>query len=140
MCKAFISCSIHAAEMPCTRRSSASQETCKGESQPAAQLSYSATPVEDKGTCGKVKVQQWSQAVTPSAKKGTCGKLIYGGKKANLLLNVVQHLSLGLHQHRHVQEDLVQLHQALLQLLHCLMPLIDLCQSVQHLHQNVTPG
>ena len=58
--------------------------------------------------------------------------------RADLLLNVVQHLSLGLHQNSHVQEDLVQFHQALLQLLHCLMPLVDLCQSIQHLRTTLS--
>lgn len=59
-------------------------------------------------------------------------------QEADLLFNVVQHFALGLNEDGHVQEDLVQLHQALLQLLHRLMPLIDLCQSVQHLQSRIT--
>ena len=54
--------------------------------------------------------------------------------RSHLLLNVIQHLPLSLNQHGHVQEDLVQVHQARLQVLHCLMPLLDLSHSIQCLH------
>ena len=51
----------------------------------------------------------------------------------HLRLDVVQHLALRLHQHGHVQEDLVQVQQALLQLPHRLPPLLNLRQRVLHL-------
>lgn len=59
------------------------------------------------------------------------------GCGAHLSLNVIELLALCLDQHSHVQEDLVQVKQGLLQLPHCLMPLLDLCQRVQHLTMNI---
>ena len=53
----------------------------------------------------------------------------------HLGLNVVQHLALGLYQDSHVQEDLVQVQQAALELLDGLVPLLDFCQCVQHLSE-----
>lgn len=49
----------------------------------------------------------------------------------NLLLDVVEHLALRLHHDSHVQENLMQLHQALLQVLHAAVALLDLCKCVQ---------
>ena len=51
----------------------------------------------------------------------------------HLGFDVVQHLPLCLHQHSHVQEDLVQVQQAAFELLDSLVPLLDLCQRVQNL-------
>lgn len=51
-----------------------------------------------------------------------------------LLLNIVQHHSLLLYKDRHVQKHLVQLQQALVQFLDCLMTFIYLIQGVQQLH------
>lgn len=47
-------------------------------------------------------------------------------------LDVVQLLALGLDQYGHVQEHLVQLLEILLHLLHSIMPLLNLVDSVQH--------
>ena len=51
----------------------------------------------------------------------------------HLGLDAVQLLPLRLDQDRHVQEDLVELPQRLLQLLDGLVPLLDLCQGVEDL-------
>jgi hypothetical protein len=53
--------------------------------------------------------------------------------RGHLGLDVVQHFALGLHKDGHVQEDLVQVQQALLQLANRLPPLLYLRQCVQHL-------
>jgi hypothetical protein len=56
-----------------------------------------------------------------------------GARLAHLLLDVVQLLSLRVHQRRHVHEDLVELQQVLLDVLHRIVPLLNLPDSLQHL-------
>jgi len=46
---------------------------------------------------------------------------------------VVYHCALGLYQHGHVQENLVQLQQAGLELVNCLLPFPDLSEGIQSL-------
>ena len=56
-----------------------------------------------------------------------------GTRLAHLLLDVVQLLPLRIHQRRHVHEDLVQLQKVPLDVLHRIVPFLDLFDRLQHL-------
>ncbi len=50
-----------------------------------------------------------------------------------LRLNIIELFTLSLHKHRHIQKDLVQLQQVLLNLLHSIMSLLNLTNGLKDL-------
>ena len=51
----------------------------------------------------------------------------------DMVVDVVELLRLGLHHHRHIEEHLVELQQALLHLLSSIVPVLYLHHCLQHL-------